>query len=85
MKKISNILSKIFSIGVLLTLFAGALAGLGFIVAFIIGGETATELCVFIHKQYFPIVIQICSVATGCGLLSMYLGKEKALSMKETK
>ena len=85
MKRISNILSKIFSVGVLLTLFAGALAGAGFVVAFIVGGETATEICVFIHKQYFPVVIQICSIATGCGLISMYLNKVKALSMEENK
>ena len=85
MKIINNILGIIFSYGVLLALFAGALAGVGFIVALFIGGETATELCVFIHKEYFPIVIQICTVATGCGLISMYLKKEKALTMESKK
>ena len=79
MKKISKVLLTIFSIGALLTLFAGALALLGYIVALIIGGETATALCSFIYTQYFPWVIRVCSVAVGFGLIGMYLEKKKAL------
>lgn len=79
MKKISKVLLTIFSIGVLLTLFAGALALLGYIVALIIGGEAATSLCAFIYTKYFPWVIRICSVAVGFGLVGMYLNKKKAL------
>lgn len=79
MKKISNILDNVFAYGVLLALFAGALAGAGFVVAFIIGGETATLLCRFIHKEYFPVIIKICSIATGCGLIIMYLSKKRSL------
>lgn len=85
MKKISDILGSIFSYGVLFALFAGALAGLGFIFAFIIGGDTATVLCNFIHKEYFPVVIRICSIATGYGLLNMYFQKKKALTLENEK
>lgn len=86
MSKISKIFLNIFAVGVLLTLLAGALTFVGFIVAFIIGGESATQLCVFIHKTYFPYVIRVCSVAVGFGLIGMYLGKMKALSVgKENK
>lgn len=88
MNKVKNVLLTIFAIGALLTLFAGALAFFGFIAALFIGGETATALCVFIHKTYFPYVIRICSVSVGFGLVGMYLGKMKALSVggkKESK
>jgi hypothetical protein len=74
---------KIFAIGVLLTLFAGALAFVGFVAALIIGGDTAAELCVFIQKTYFKYVIQVCSVSVAFGLVGMYLSKIKALSMKD--
>ena len=81
MKKISNILLTIFSVGALLTLFAGALAFLGYVIAMIIGGETATQICSFIYKEYFPVVIRICSICVGCGLIGMYLQKKKALTV----
>ena len=83
MKKISNVLLTIFSVGVLLTLLAGGLSFLGYVVALIIGGETATAICVFIYKTYFPWVIRICSVCVGFGLIGMYLNKVKALSFKK--
>lgn len=85
MKKISNVLLTIFSVGVLLTLFAGAVSILGYIVAMIIGGETATLICGFIKNDYYPWVIKITSVAVGCGLLGMYLSKVKALTVNGEK
>ena len=73
-----------FSIGVLVTLFAGALSLAGYIVALIIGGETAATLCAFIYTQYFPWVIKICSIAVGFGLIGMYFDKKKALVVNVT-
>ena len=84
MKKVSKIMLTLFSIGVLLTLFAGVLALLGYIVALVIGGENATALCSFIYTQYFPWVIRICSVAVGFGLIGMYFDKKKALVVNTT-
>lgn len=84
MKKVSKIFLTIFSIGVLVTLFAGALSLAGYIVALIIGGETAATLCAFIYTQYFPWVIKICSIAVGFGLIGMYFDKKKALVVNVT-
>ena len=84
MKKVSQILLKIFSIGVLGTLFAGALALVGYIVALVIGGETAPVICEFIFTQYFPWVIRVCSVAVGLGLIGMYLDRKKALAVNSS-
>lgn len=80
MKKVSKVFLTIFSVGVLLTLFLGALAFLGYLIALIIGGSAATDLCVFIYKSYFPWVIRICSIAVGFGLIGMYMEKQKALT-----
>jgi hypothetical protein len=84
MKKFSNILLKVFSIGVLVTLFSGALTLVGFIVAMFIGGETATQICVFIHKTLFPFIIKFTSIFVGVGLIAMYLLKIKALASNDS-
>ena len=81
MKKISSILLKLFSIGVLLSLFAGAASFLGYIFALIVGGELATEICSAIYTQYFPIIIRVCSISVGLGLVGMYWDKKKALNV----
>ena len=81
MKKISKIFLTVFAVGVLLTLFAGALAFVGYVAALCIGGESATELCAFIYKEFFPWVIRVCSISVGFGLIGMYLNKTKALTM----
>ena len=78
MKKLFSILLVVL---MLLTLFAGALAFLGYVVALCLGGESATELCAFIYKEFFPWVIRICSISVGFGLIGMYLNKTKALTM----
>ena len=85
MKKVSNIILWIFGIGVTVCVLAGGLSLLGFIVAMCIGGETATEMCVFIHKEYFPWVIKFTSIFTGIGLIGMYLSKMKSLTVSADK
>lgn len=85
MKKISNIILRIFGVGETLCLFAGGLSLLGFIVAFVIGGEVATEICVFIHKTYFPWVIRFTTGFTALGLLGMYLDKVESLTVASDK
>ena len=82
MKKVVDILLWIFGVGMALCLLAGGLAAVGYIVALFVGGDLATEMCVFIHKTYFPYVIQFTSVFVGIGLLGMYSGRLKALSLK---
>lgn len=86
MKKATDIILTIFSVGVLVTLFIGGLTMLGYVVALCIGGETATAICVFIHKSFFPWLIRFTSVFVGVGLIGMYLSKMKALTFSgETK
>lgn len=79
--KIKKISLTIFSVCVLLALFASVLGFLGYIVALIIGGETATAICMFIYNDFFPWLIRISAIGVGFGLLGMYLSKLKALTM----
>lgn len=84
MKKVADIMLKIFAIGITVCLFAGGLSLLGYLVALIIGGESATTLCSFIFKTYLPWVIKFTSIFTGVGLIAMYLTKQKALTATTT-
>ena len=81
MKKITNILLSIFSIGILCSLVSGVLMFLGYIYALIIGGTEATEICYFILKECTPWVIKFTSIIIGIGLVTMYLKKQSALTM----
>ena len=79
MKKASDILLKIFAYGIIACLFAGGLSLVGYLVALIIGGESATALCLWVFKTYLPWVIKATSIFTLIGLIGMYLSKQKAL------
>lgn len=81
LKKITNILLTVFSVGIIVCLFAGGLSLVGYVVAMFIGGETATEMCLFIFKTYLPWVIKFTTIFTAIGLLAMYLSKTKALTV----
>ena len=81
MSKIRRIMQYIFAIGILIGLLAGAGAFVGYVVALAIGGQFAAEICAFIYGKFFPIVIRVCSISVGIGLISMYLGRVKALSI----
>ena len=78
-KKLANILAYIYATGIALALFAGALSFLGYLAAIIIGGETATEICVFIYKKVYPILFYISSGSVLLGLLKMYIAGEKTM------
>ena len=79
MKKLSDILLKIFAYGIIACLFAGGLSLVGYLVALIIGGESATALCLWVFKTYLPWVIKATSIFTLIGLIGMYRSKQKAL------
>ncbi len=85
MKQASKILLTVFSVGVLLSLLAGALSFFGYLVAMILGGQGGTDLSLFIYEKYFPWVIRLSSVSVLLGLVGMMLQKKKALVVTEAK
>lgn len=84
-KKISNVLRTIFGYGIMLCLFVGGLTFFGYLAALIIGGETATAICVFIYKTIIPIVIKTSTILVLLGLVVMYLAGEMALTADKKK
>ena len=79
-KKISAVLRNIFGWGIMLCLFAGGLTFFGYLAALIIGGETATAICVFIYKTIIPVIIKSSTILVLLGLVVMYLNGEMALT-----
>lgn len=75
----AKVLSYVYAIGIAVALFAGALSVFGYIAALIIGGETAAEICVFIYKKFYPVIIYISSISILLGLVKMYIAGEKSL------
>ena len=79
-KKISAVLKTIFGYGIMICLFAGGLTFFGYLVALIIGGETATAICVFIYKTIIPYIIKTSTIMVLLGLVAMYINGEMALT-----
>ncbi|MGD9153881.1 MAG: hypothetical protein PVG90_00055 [Bacillota bacterium] len=81
MKKLLAVCNKLFGWGIYITLLAGGIAFFGFLIGIILGESVGSALAIFIHQQYFPVVIRITSIIIGVGLVVMYLRKEQALSL----
>ena len=73
-EKIFNVLNKIYGVSILVSLFAGFLPVIPFIIAIIIGGETGANISVFLYKQYYPWVAVLASLAVVIGIVAMYIG-----------
>jgi hypothetical protein len=80
LKKISEVFKLIFGYGIMIVLFAGGLTFFGYVIALIIGGETATAICTWIYKSFIPVIIYASTILILFGLLTMYLAGEKALT-----
>ncbi len=78
-EKLIKVLSYVYGIGIAVALFAGAASFLGYLLALIVGGQTATDICVFIYKKFYPVIVYISSVSVLLGLVKMYLAGEKTL------
>ena len=84
-KKISDVLSKVFAMGTLLSLFVGGLTFFGYLAALIIGGETAALICDFLYKTILPLCIKTSTIMVLLGLVIMYLRGEVALTSDKKK
>lgn len=80
LNKIADVLNIIFGYGIMFALFLGGLSFFGYLVALIIGGDTASVICTFIYKTAYPILVYASSVMILLGLAVMYLRGEKALA-----
>ncbi len=74
--KIASVLEWAVGIAFAICLFAGGLGFIGYIVAFCIGGDKATEICTWIYKTYYVWLIKIGTISTLVTFLMIYLKGE---------
>ena len=84
-KKIYEVMNKIYGISMTVAFFGGILPLIPFAIAMIIGGETGEKIALFLYNDYYPWIIGLASVSVVIGLIAMYIGKQKGLSIKEDK
>ncbi len=82
-EKIFKVLNKIYGILMSISFFGGLLPLFPFLFAIAVGGELGETISVFLHKQYYPWVIVVGSIAIVIGLIAMYVGKLEGLSVKK--
>lgn len=79
-KKISDVMKLVFGYSMMITLFVGGLTFVGYLVALIVGGDTAAIICEVIYKKIVPVMIYVNTSTVLLGILAMYLAGEKALT-----
>lgn len=77
--KIVSLLEYIYGIGIFVALFVGGASFIGYLVALIVGGTAAEEICIFIYKKIYPILFCFSSSVVILGLLKMYIAGEKSM------
>ena len=78
--KVIRVLRMVFGYGITISLFGGGLSFFGYVAAFCIGGTTAEAICVFIYKQYLPVIVYLSTSMVLIGLIIMYLSRDHALT-----
>ena len=78
-EKTAKALSYVYAVGIAISLFVGAITAFGYVAALIVGGETASEICNFIYKKVYPVIIYVSSISILIGLAKMYFAGEKSL------
>ena len=84
-QKISEGLKPIFGYGIMISLIMGSVIFFGYVLAIIVGGDTAAMLCEVIYKIIAPVMIYLTSSMVLLGLLIMYMSGETALSVENKK
>ena len=85
MKKLTEICKTVFGYGIMITLFAGGLTFFAYLIALIIGGDTAALICEITYKQVIPVIVKLSTTMILLGLVCMYMSGEKSLTPSEKK
>lgn len=83
MKKISDVCKTIFGYGITISLFLGGLTFFGYVIALIVGGDTAVIICNIMYKKIIPVAIYMSTGMVILGLAAMYMAGEFALTNKK--
>ena len=85
LSKTSEIISWIVGYGLMIALFIGGLSFFAYLLAIIVGGEFAVNICNFIYKDFYPWLVRSTSVMIILGLIKMYLNGESSLTANKKK
>ena len=85
LKNISDVMKLVFGYGIMITLLVGGITFIGYLVALVIGGDTAALICKIIYKNIIPIMIYSTTILVLFGLVTMYIAGEKALTPSKRK
>ena len=77
-KKIASALEYAIGIALMVCLFVGGLGFIGYLIAFCIGGETATAICAWLYGTFYAALIKVSSITTLCCFLLLYLRGDAA-------
>lgn len=72
-KKAASVLDVLIGISLAVCLFVGALGFIGYVVAFIAGGETALLICEWVYKVFYAWLIKLSTITTIACFISLYL------------
>ena len=72
-KKTATVLEYGIGTSLAICLFFGGMGFIGYVVAFCIGGETATAICTWIYKEFYGFLIRLSCYTTLACLLLLYL------------
>ena len=85
MKKFTEICKLAFGYGIMISLFAGGLTFFAYLIALIVGGDTAALICEITYKQVIPVIVKLSTTMILLGLVCMYMSGEKSLTPSEKK
>lgn len=83
LNKVSRILDYVYGWGIFVCLFGGGILFVGYVIAFIVGGEFAATICSVIYERIYKCLIYVGNVVVLFGLINMYLKKQKSLTMEK--
>ena len=72
-KKAAAVLENLIGISLAICLFIGALGFIGYVIAFIAGGETAALICEWIYKVFYAWLIKLSTITTIACFVLQYL------------
>ena len=73
MKKFSDVLELIIGYSLMICLFVGGLGFIGYAVAFIIGGDAATNICTWLYKTFYVYLIKLSTITTLACFVLIYI------------
>lgn len=73
LNKFTNFLEILIGYSLMICLIIGGLGSIGYFIAFIVGGDLAGEICTWLYKSFFTILIKISTITTLACFVLMYL------------